>query len=544
MAQTAAPPPLPDGGQADDAGRGLGDLVAGVRGLLESLPSPHARALTADLARASTPVAAAFRDRVRAIAQSREDLTDLVSVACDLLEALPSPHARALASDLARARTPLSAALRERAATPLGRPDSALSAESADSSVSGAQSRPASGAPASAPALAPTAERAPDGGQQLLEALAGQQQPLTAEAVSLVIQGEGEVASYLVQKLAGRQWPYTPGSAADAHGRDTLHAASAKLVREGQKLLENLSDDEAAKVLVMMLESDSVLAAAMRSRMPAADHARLFLPSERPSSALDELVREGEALLDMMPEAMATELAEVIKNSDGHVAQQLRAKSAEGKSRATLALRDLAAESKQLISGLPDHLATDLLRATMDGENAISAALRQQLFELAAVRPDGEDDSLLQHSFGSSAFSAETGAWSGASRKWWRMSADKSFDSVLSQNATIVHQMKDELSNSRASSTKARTQFLNSMNDTAQWFSSRIRPAEKSPEEIRRQESVKNSVRAVSFFLMLQSSVRKARIRYEQELKEQAEAERQRQLKLLNDLEDQALQVL
>ena len=508
-----------------EAERGMEDLVAGVRGLLETLPSPHARALTEDLARASTPVAAAFRDRVREIAQTREDLTDLVGIAQDLLEALPSPHARALASDLARAQTPISAALRERAS-------------SADSSVS--PSRPP---PTPAPASASVAARLRDG-QQLLEALAGQQHPLTAEAVSAIIRGEGEIASYLVQKLADRQWPYTLGSAADTHARDTLHVSSARLVREGQKLLENLSDDEAAKVLVMMLESDSVLAAALRTRMPAADHTRLFLPSERPSSAIDELVREGEALLNMVPEAMATELLEVIKNSDGHVAQQLLVKSAEGKSRAALALRDLATESKQLIYGLSDDLAADLLRATMDGDNAISAALRQQLFELAAVRYDGEGDSLLQHSLGSSAFSGDSGVWSGLSRKWWRKPVDNSFDSVLSQNATIVNQMKDELSNSRASSTKARAQFLNSMNDTAQWFSSRIRPAEKTPEEIKRQQSVKNSVRAVTFFLMLQSSVRTARMRYEVELRAEAEAERQKQLKLLQELENQALQVM
>ena len=505
-----------------EAERGMEDLVAGVRGLLETLPSPHARALTEDLARASTPVAAAFRDRVREIAQTREDLTDLVGIAQDLLEALPSPHARALASDLARAQTPISAALRERA--------------SSDSSVS--PSRPP---PTHAPASA--AARLRDG-QRLLEALAGQQQPLTAVAVSAIVRGEGEIASYLVQKLADRQWPYTPGSAADTHARDTLHMSSARLVREGQKLLENLSDDEAAKVLVMMLESDSVLAAALRTRMPVVDHTRLFLPSERPSSAIDELVREGEALLNMVPDAMATELLEVIKNSDGHVAQQLRAKSAEGKSRAALALRDLAAESKQLIYGLSDDLAAELLRATMDGDNAISAALRQQLFELAAVRYDGEGDSLLQHSLGSSAFSGDSGVWNGLSRKWWRKPVDTSFDSVLSQNATIVNQMKDELSNSRASSTKARAQFLNSMNDTAQWFSSRIRPSEKTPEEIKRQQSVKNSVRAVTFFLMLQSSVRKARMRYEAELRAEAEAERQRQLKLLQELENLALQVM
>ena len=103
----------------------MGDLVAGMLGLLDSMPSPHARALTADLAQGSTLVAAAFRDRVREIAQMQKDLTDLVDIARLLLEALPSPHARALASDLARARTPISAALRERASTPLLPPDNA-----------------------------------------------------------------------------------------------------------------------------------------------------------------------------------------------------------------------------------------------------------------------------------------------------------------------------------------------------------------------------------------------------------------------------------
>jgi hypothetical protein len=101
----------------------VGGLVAGVLGLLDSMPSPPARVLTTD--QTSSLVAAAFRDRVCEIAQIQKDLTDLLDTARDLLDALPSPHARALASDLAHARTPISAALRERVSTPLLPPDNA-----------------------------------------------------------------------------------------------------------------------------------------------------------------------------------------------------------------------------------------------------------------------------------------------------------------------------------------------------------------------------------------------------------------------------------
>ena len=93
---------------------------------------------------------------------------------------------------------------------------------------------------------------------------------------------------------------------------------------------------------------------------------------------------------------------------------------------------------------------------------------------------------------------------------------------------------------SHASTTKAHSQFLSSMSDTAQWFSSRIRPVEKTAEEIKRQNQVVNSVRAVSFFLMLQCSVRTTRQKQEEKQHREADAARQKRLQELNELETRA----
>lgn len=498
--------------------RQVGDLAASVRGLLEALPSPHAREIAADISRQDSAVAVAFRDRVRALETSQTDLTDLVGVARDLIEALPSPHARALASDLARSRTPdsmasLSVNVGQRASwTPLYDDEDRPSDDSEVSSQMCLTETP------------------------FLET---QGPSLSAEEVSAVIRSESQVASYLVQKIANKEWPYRPGSSADIQGRDILHTASVQLVKEGKQLLERLSDDEAAKVLTMMLESDSVLAAAMRSRMPRIDHDRLFRPSERPSGALDELVREGEAILEEVPDAMAVKMLAAMRRGDAHIDKQLRANRG-GNDSAREMLREIAAESRPLVAGLSDALASDLLKATMDGQNAISKALRQQLYEMISSRPDNGETT-----FSRGVSTASTsGDWSGASRRWWRRPVDDSFDSVLSQNATIVHHMKDELLMSRASTSKAQTQFLNSMNDTAQWFGIRVRPQEKDPEQTKRQSQLGTSLRAVVFFLTLQSSVRTARLEHEENLRRVSEAERQRQMEALLELENRAANVV
>lgn len=272
----------------------------------------------------------AIRQRAHEHGETQRTVGELVSRLGDLMEALPSPHVRTLATDLARASTPISAAIRERASTPdrlfPGRPDTAVSM---DASSAGEESRPVSaGVPG------PGWEE-----RQLQKYAAGRQ-------VTALITGEDEVASFLVEKIANQKWPYKPGSIADTRGRDTLHLASAQLVKESQKLLENLSDADAAKVLMLMLESNSHLAAAMRARMPAADHSRLFLPSDRPSTALDELAHEGEQLLNMVSEDMAEDILKTIARGNSQLAEQLLAKMRDSKAPPALALRDLAAESK------------------------------------------------------------------------------------------------------------------------------------------------------------------------------------------------------
>lgn len=506
----------------DDVQRQVGDLAAGVRGLLEALPSPHARQIAADLSRQDSAVAVAFRDRLRTLETSQSGVSDVVGVTRDLLMELP--HARELASDLARSRTPDSAAsvhldhaqARASSCTPLYDRDHLYTADS-DGSVANGQ-------------------------MYVTEApfLETHRQALSAEEVTAVIRGESQVASYLVQRIANRQWPYTPGSSADIQGRDILHTASVQLVKEGQQLLERLSDDEAAKVLTMMLESDSVLAAAMRSRMSRIEHGVLFRPSERPSGALDELVREGEAILKEIPDAMAVNMLAAMRKSDAHIDKQLRT-STGGSASAKELLCELAAESRPLVAGLSDRVATDLLKATMEGENAISAGLRQQLYEMISSRPDNSDMTFAR--VGANTANAWS-EWSGASRRWWRRPVDDSYDSVLSQNATMVHHMKDELLLSRASTSKAQTLFLNSMNDTAQWFGVRVRPQQKDPEKTKRQNQLGTSLRAVTFFLTLQSSVRTARIEHEDNLRKEAEAERKRQLEALQELENRAANVV
>ena len=307
------------------ATRLLPELLAEAQQLLESLPSPHAQALGADLARAHSPMASAIRQQAHDGEQTRLSMDMLINETRALLEALPSPNARALAAELsqnlARSNTPMSVAMRDRATAPSLplRPVSAISSSSG-------------------PSLAPS-------------------NPFVTLPTPL-ISGEGEVSTFLAQKIAQQQWPYNPGSSADLQARATLHQSSVQLVKESLQLLQSLPDEDAACVVASMLEGNSVLAAAMRSRMPAADHARLFEGLSLPSNALDELAREGEALLNLVPEDMAADMLKILSHSASPLAHQLRDKLATANSSSSVALREFASECSVLISGLPDDLAT------------------------------------------------------------------------------------------------------------------------------------------------------------------------------------------
>ena len=477
-----------------DAQHDVTKLVSGVRGLLEALSSPLAQELASDLQRADSAVAVAFRDRIKALEEARSDVSSLVCIARDVLEALPSPQARNLASDLMRSATPVSIAIRGQArpvkpGSDCGRP------ESAASSVSDA-----------------------DQDRQ--------------------IKSESQVSSLLAQRVAQHEWPYPPESSSDLLGRDILHRSSMQLIQESQKLLTQLPDEDASKVLMTMLESDSELAAAMRSRMPATEHASLFLPSERPSSILKDLAGEGERLLNLLPQSMAEDVVGHVSSFDTNVAGVLREKQVIGGS-AHRALLDLAKESTPLVSGLSDEQATDLLHAMMEGESTLSAAVRQHLYEAAMIQSN-ETELSYQQARGATASSFDAGAWSGMSRRWWCKEADASFDSVLSSNASLVNSMKEAFGQSRASAARADVGFLKSMSDTAQWFSSRVQPKAKCEKLKKRLSTLRQSVRSVTFFLMLQSSVRVARQKFEQEMKQEADAKERERLDQLRQAEDRA----
>ena len=476
-----------------DAQHDVTNLVSGVRGLLETLSSPLAQELASDLQRADSAVAVALRDRIKALEEARSDVSSLVCIARDVLEALPSPQARNLASDLMRSATPVSIAIRGQArpepGSDCGRP------ESVASSVSDA-----------------------DQDRQ--------------------IKSESQVSSLLAQRVAQHEWPYPPESSSDLLGRDILHRSSMQLIQESQKLLTQLPDEDASKVLMTMLESDSELAAAMRSRMPATEHASLFLPSERPSSILKDLAGEGERLLNLLPQSMAEDVVGHVSSFDTNVAGVLREKQVIGGS-AHRALLDLAKESTPLVSGLSDEQATDLLHAMMEGESTLSAAVRQHLYEAAMIQSN-ETELSYQQARGATASSFDAGAWSGMSRRWWCKEADASFDSVLSSNASLVNSMKEAFGQSRASAARADVGFLKSMSDTAQWFSSRVQPKAKCEKLKKRLSTLRQSVRSVTFFLMLQSSVRVARQKFEQEMKQEADAKEREKLDELRQAEDRA----
>ena len=420
--------------------RDVGILLSEARVLLGALPSPQAKALAHEIAGASAPVSSALRGLVEAeflqnendqlrqelqvlrdqqhqrqVVQTRRAIRELVPEVVALLEALPSPHAKALAADLGRARTPLSGALLEHAGIH-------------------------SDAARHVATCTPVYPTEPGTGQNRSLPVEGTQSVMTSSIA------QSQVSTHLAQQVAQHKWPYTPCSSADLEGKEILHNSSVELVKESQKLLASLPDEEASRALMMMLEGDSVLAAAMRSRMPVADHARLFQQSERPSSVLNVLVEEGQHLLDLLPEPLAADVLQAIAHSDQDMARLLCDKLA---SPAETALRQLVDESKVMIAGLSDEHAQDLLQATMHGDCAMSSLLRERIFEMASSAGGGSDDrdmSLLQSTGGMQEGEWEGGdaprEWSGLSRRWWRRPIDASFDSVLSANASLFGTFK------------------------------------------------------------------------------------------------------
>ena len=96
------------------------------------------------------------------------------------------------------------------------------------------------------------------------------------------------------------------------------------------------------------------------------------------------------------------------------------------------------------------------------------------------------------------------------------------------------------MSRSRASTAKSQSNFLKSLNDSAKWFSSRVQPREQDAAQVKRQSKLRQSVRSVSFFLMLHASVRTVRDKMEKEASNEAAAAARERLKAMMEAEERA----
>jgi hypothetical protein len=193
-----------------------------------------------------------------------------------------------------------------------------------------------------------------------------------------------------------------------------------RLLEEAQQLVAVLPEQDAADMMSSLMQSDSVISAAMRNLIISEGVLEMNLDSAqdlnrrvselgtpRSTASLTELTAECRALFDLLPPEVSDGLLASIQAGESPVAAALRrryvsdeelgAEILRARSLSELlgvqepsewpaGLESLVQESRRLIESLPKEEATTVMRALLEGNTPIAAALRK-CFETAPPTP-------------------------------------------------------------------------------------------------------------------------------------------------------------
>jgi hypothetical protein len=183
------------------------------------------------------------------------------------------------------------------------------------------------------------------------------------------------------------------------------------LVNEAQQLVATLPEEDAADIVSSMMQSDSVISAAMRTAILSENVLEMELDSARDlnrrvaelqtprsAAAMAELARECRSLFALLPAEVSNELLASVQTGESPMATALRRRfvsdeemEAEVQRARSLSetlglpaqgawpdgLESLVEESRALIENLPKAEAAAVMRAMLEGDAPIAAALRR-----------------------------------------------------------------------------------------------------------------------------------------------------------------------